>query len=65
MALTFSPDECQSKSFEKMNTLLIDLQDLLFADDLVLLSSIESGLQSALNNFAAACDNYMPQRCMC
>jgi len=30
---------------------------LLFADDLVLLSSIESGLQRALNDFAAACDN--------
>jgi len=28
----------------------------LFTDDLVLLSSTESGLQRALNNFAAACD---------
>jgi len=30
---------------------------LLITDDLVLLSTIESGLQRALNNFAAACDN--------
>jgi len=30
---------------------------LLFANDLVLLSSTESGLQSALYVFAAACDN--------
>jgi len=30
---------------------------LLFADDVVLLSSTESGLQRALNDFAAACDN--------
>ena len=29
---------------------------LLFADDLVLLSSTESGLQRALNSFADACD---------
>ena len=29
---------------------------LLFADDLVLLASSESGLQHALNGFAAACD---------
>ena len=29
---------------------------LLFADDLVLLSSSESGLQQALNSFADACD---------
>ena len=29
---------------------------LLFADDLVLLASSESGLQRALNGFAAACD---------
>jgi len=29
---------------------------LLFADDLVLFSSAESGLQHALNNFAATCD---------
>ena len=29
---------------------------LLFADDLVLLASSESGLQHALNSFAAACD---------
>ena len=29
---------------------------LLFADDLVLLSSTESGLQRALNRFADACD---------
>ena len=29
---------------------------LLFADDLVLLASSESGLQHALNDFAAACD---------
>jgi len=30
---------------------------LLFANDLVLLSSTESGLQRVLNDFAAACDN--------
>jgi len=30
---------------------------LLFADDLALLSSTKSGLQRALNDFAAACDN--------
>jgi len=30
---------------------------LLFADNLVLLSSTESGLQRALKDFAAACDN--------
>ena len=30
---------------------------LLFADDLVLLSSTESGLQRALNSFADACDS--------
>ena len=29
---------------------------LLFADDLVLLSSTESGLQRALNGYADACD---------
>ena len=29
---------------------------LFFADDLVLLASLESGLQKALNGFAAACD---------
>ena len=29
---------------------------LLFADDLVLLASSESGLQNVLNGFAAACD---------
>ena len=29
---------------------------LLFTDDLVLLASSESGLQHALNSFAAACD---------
>ena len=31
-------------------------QSLLFADDLVLLSSTESGLQRALNSFADACN---------
>jgi len=30
---------------------------LLFADDLVLLSSTETGLHSAANTFSAACDN--------
>ena len=32
------------------------LSHLLFADDLVLLSSIESGLKRALKSFADACD---------
>ena len=35
---------------------LLFWQRLLFADDLVLLSSTESGLQRALNSFADACD---------
>ena len=33
-----------------------NLSRLFFADELVLLASSESGLQHALNGFAAACD---------
>jgi len=34
-----------------------EISRLFFADDLVLLSSAKSGLQRALNDFAAVCDN--------
>ena len=42
-------DECVTIGRRKISWLL-------FADDLVLLASSESGLQHALNDFAAACD---------
>ena len=42
-------DECVTIGSSKISWLL-------FADDLVLLASSESGLQHSLNNFAAACD---------
>ena len=43
------PDECATIENSKISRLL-------FADDLVLLSSTESGLQRALNSFADACN---------
>ena len=44
----------QADEFAKIGNRKISC--LLFADDLVLLSSTESGLQRALNSFADACD---------
>ena len=48
-------DKC-SEAHECATIGIYKISCLLFADDLVLLSSTESGLQRALNSFADACD---------
>ena len=45
-----------SKTDEYVTIGICKISRLLFADDLVLLASSESGLQHAINGFAAACD---------
>ena len=44
------------QSYAAFNIIRCKVSRLLFADNLVLLASSESGLQRALNSFAAACD---------
>ena len=46
----------RTKTYEKRILCKFTFSRLLFADDLVLLSSTESGLQRALNSFADACN---------
>ena len=45
-----------SRTDERVTIGRCKISRLLFADNLVLLASSESGLQLALNGFAAACD---------